>query len=173
MKQQQQYAIEGTKSQGPNGYLYLLMNFFLLVFLPILSVIGDFITEGTPMNWGSVGKWFIFWAIGIRLFLAGIKQASSPAFTASGIFNIKNRESFVVIRELGFANTSLGVMGILSVINSDWRLLASVTGGLYFGLAGIQHAFRKPDSKNEVVALLYDLAVFLMVFFYLVFTLIY
>ena len=84
---------------------------------------------------------------------------------------MKSSESFVVIRELGFANIALGVMGILSVINSNWRILAAITGGLFFGLAGIQHLFKKPDSSNELIAMVYDLVVLLMIVLYLIFTL--
>jgi hypothetical protein len=80
---------------------------------------------------------------------------------------MKTRESFVVIRELGFANISMGIMGILSVINNNWRPLAAIVGGLYPGLAGFQHLFKKPDSRNEVIAMLYDLCVFVVVLFYL------
>jgi hypothetical protein len=77
----------------------------------------------------------------------------------------------VVIRELGFANISMGAMGILSVINNDWRILAAMVGGLFLGLAGIQHLFKKPDSRNEVVAMIYDLSVLVVIFLYLIFTL--
>ena len=30
-----------------------------------------------------VGKWFVFWAVGARLFIAGIRQVIQPAFTAA------------------------------------------------------------------------------------------
>ena len=35
-------------------------------------------------------KWFIFSAVGLRLFLAGIKQIVDPAFTAKEIFHLDN-----------------------------------------------------------------------------------
>ncbi len=114
-----------------------------------------------------IGKWFVFWTTGIRLFTAGISQSSNPAFTAR-IFKMKTLESYIVIRELGFANISLGVMGILSVINDHWRILAAITGCLFFGLAGIQHLFKKSDSTNEIIAMIGDLFVMIILLSYLI-----
>jgi hypothetical protein len=161
-----------TRPKRKGNYSFLIMNFFLLLLLPVLSIAGAFILENEPFGWSLTGKWFIFWAVGMRLFLAGIKQSSDPEYTATKIFHMKSTEGFVVIRELGFANISLGVMGILSVINSDWRMIAAITGGLFFGLAGIQHLFKKSDSRNEVIAMVGDLFVFTIMLLYLSFTLI-
>jgi hypothetical protein len=165
----EQYTRTGfasAKPQQTGSRFFLIMNISMLFLLPALSIAGELIYESEPFGWALIGKWFIFWAVGIRLFTAGINQASNPAFTGS-IFHLKSQESFVVIRELGFANISLGIMGILSVINSNWRILAAIAGGLYLGLAGIQHVFKKPDSRNEVIAMLYDLMVMLVVIVYL------
>jgi hypothetical protein len=146
---------------------YLILNILLLFIFPAMSVLAEVIIEKESPDWLLIGKWFIFWAVGIRLFTAGIKQSSNPEFTAVKIFHMKTAESFVVIRELGFANIALGVMGILSVINSNWRILAAVIGGLFFGLAGLQHLFKKPDSRNELIAMFYDITVLLVVLIYL------
>ncbi len=161
------------RSSKNGNYVYLIMNILLLFILPLLSIASECIIEKESMDWTLIGKWFIFWAIGIRLFTAGIKQSSNPEFTAVKIFKMKSSESFVVIRELGFANIALGVMGILSVINGNWRILAAITGGLFFGFAGIQHLFKKPDSSNELIAMVYDLVVLLMIVLYLIFTLLF
>jgi hypothetical protein len=149
---------------------FLVFHLAILVILPVLSVFGDSYFENERLDWQLMGKWFIFWAIGIRLFVAGIKQASNPEYTATKIFHLKKGEGLIVIRELGFANISLGVMGILSVINNNWRLIAAVTGGLFFGLAGIQHLFNKSIGRNESIAMFGDLFVLLMVALYLIFS---
>jgi hypothetical protein len=170
MQPNNQYSLPADHVRGNKKNSFLLMNVLLLGVLPALSTTAEHIFEHEGYNWQLLGKWFIFWALGIRLFTAGISQASNPAFTAR-IFRMKYEESFVVIRELGFANISLGVMGILSVIHNDWRLLAAIAGGLFFGIAGIQHLFKKPDSRNEVIALFYDLSVLLFIVLYIIFTL--
>lgn len=148
---------------------YLLINISLLFILPLLSIVYGHFIEKETFNWLLISKWIIFWAVGIRLFTAGIKQASDPAFTGTKIFKFTSQESFVVIRELGFANIALGVMGILSLVNDDWRILAAISGGIFFGLAAFQHSTRKPDSKNEWIALIYDAVVFLTLLVYLAF----
>ncbi|HTP02561.1 MAG TPA: hypothetical protein VMJ64_14395, partial [Anaerolineales bacterium] len=42
-----------------------------------------------------IGKWFVFWVVGIRLFTAGLRQAIQPRFTAEDIFGIKSGEAFI------------------------------------------------------------------------------
>ena len=172
MEKSKQISIQQSKLTNKGNYSYLIMNVLLLLVLPALCIFSEVLIEKEGPGWMLMGKWFIFWAVGIRLFTAGIKQSSNPEFTATKIFHLKTAESFVVIRELGFANIALGVMGILSVINSNWRILAAIIGGLFFGLAGFQHIFKKPDSRNELIAMLYDIAVLLVILFYLIFTLV-
>ncbi len=170
MEKNKQHGIQRRSGISYKNSSYLIMNILLLFILPLFSVLAEVIFEKESPHWKIIGKWFIFWAVGIRLFTAGIKQSSNPEFTATKIFHLKTAESFVVIRELGFANIALGVMGILSVINSNWRILAAVIGGLFFGLAGLQHLFKKPDSRNELIAMFYDITVLLVVLIYLAIT---
>ena len=168
MEQNIKPGLPVTKLKIRENNFYLLLNISLIFILPLLSITSEFIINKATINWELAAKWFVFWAIGIRLFVAGVKQASSPEFTATKLFNLKHRESYVVIRELGFANISLGMMGILSVINDNWRLIAAITGGLYLGFAGLQHCLKKTDSKNEVIAMLYDFLVFIVILLYLI-----
>jgi hypothetical protein len=170
MKQEKKYMTTNTAGSAvrrKDGYL--LMNLLLFLFLPLLSMISELYFEHRYFTWALIGKWIIFWAVGIRLFTAGISQSSNPAFTAR-IFNMSTVESYVVIRELGFSNIALGVIGILSAINDCWRSIAAISGCLFFGLAGIQHLLKKPDTGNEVIAMTGDLFVFTVLILYLVFT---
>ena len=168
MQQNIKPGVTETKPINRASHSYLLLNISLIFILPLLSIVGEFINDKVPITWELAAKWFIFWTIGIRLFVAGVKQASNPEFTATKLFNLKTRESYVVIRELGFANISLGMMGVLSVINDSWRLIAAITGGLYLGFAGLQHCLKKADSKNEMIAMIYDLLVFVIILLYLI-----
>jgi hypothetical protein len=163
---EQPKTIIDTSGKNSKFNSFLFLNVSLLCVLPLLSITGEVIFEHESFTWTLVGKWFVFWTTGIRLFTAGISQSSNPAFTAR-IFKMKTQESYIVIRELGFANISLGVMGILSVINDHWRILAAITGSLFFGFAGIQHIFKKPGSTNELIAMIGDLFVFIILFSYL------
>jgi hypothetical protein len=167
MEQQLAKTTNNSSRKGRVHHSFLLLNVAILCVLPLLSITGEVIFEHESFTWMLVGKWFVFWTTGIRLFTAGISQSSNPAFTAR-IFKMKTQESYIVIRELGFANISLGVMGILSVINEHWRILAAITGSLFFGLAGIQHLFKKSDSSNEMIAMIGDLFVFIILLSYLI-----
>jgi hypothetical protein len=35
--------------------------------------------------WLLLGRWFVFWAVGVRLLTAGIRQIAQPRFTAETI----------------------------------------------------------------------------------------
>ena len=161
-------AVAGINPVKTKGNFYLWLNLSLGIIFPVLCIVSEHKWDHVPFDWQLTGKWFIFWTVGIRLFTAGIKQASMPEFTGTKIFSFKSKESYVVIRELGFANMSLGAMGILSVINEQWRLIAAITGGLFLGLAGLQHCLKTPATKNELIALLYDLFSFLMLALYVI-----
>ena len=155
-----------STEKGKKFNSFLLMNIGLLFVGPLLSVISEMTVEHESFTWLLFGKWFVFWTTGIRLFTAGISQSSNPAFTAR-IFKMRTAEAHMVIRELGFANISLGVIGILSLINDPWRTLAAISGSLFFGLAAVQHLFKKPVSPNEAIAMIGDLFVLIILLLYL------
>jgi hypothetical protein len=131
--------------------------------LPCISIIIEILTGKQFLTIISLmGKWFIFWAIGVRLLIAGIKQATNPAFTAAGIFHLKDPESEVVVRELGYANICLGLVGVVSVFIPHWRIVSACSGGLYMGIAGMNHIIKKPAGANEVVAMISDIFIALI-----------
>ncbi len=147
--------------------IYLVSILLFMVLLPILcSAIQWRQQEATPA-WPIIGKWLVFWSVGIRLFIAGLRQATKPAFTAREIFHFKSDDSFPIIKEIGFANISLGSIAILSLFLPSWRIPAAAAGGLYFGLAGLQHLLKKRDSTNETIAMVSDLYIFLLLALYL------
>jgi hypothetical protein len=150
--------------------LYLVSVLLFMLILPVVSVLMDSYLHHRPLGWPLVGKWFVFWSVGIRLFVAGIRQASKPEFTAREIFHFSGDESLIVIRELGFANISIGLAGILSLYRADWCQIVAIAGGLFFGLAGLQHLGKKPDSSNELIALISDLYIFVILALFVFFT---
>ena len=151
--------------------LYLVSILLLTLILPIAFILFQWLISKVPFGWLLIGKWYVFWAVGIRLFIAGVRQVTKPAFTAKEIFHIEDEASYVVIKELGFGNISLGLIGILSIIKAGWCTPAAVAGGLFYGFAGIQHILNKPVSKNEKIAMISDLYIFLILALYAVFTL--
>jgi hypothetical protein len=149
--------------------LYLYSTISLMFIIPIISIALEIVIIQSHSNiWQLIGKWFVFWAIGIRLFIAGLRQSINPEFIASEIFQFKSNESFAVIRELGFANISLGLIGIISLFIPQWRLVSAFSGVLYLGIAGIQHIIKKPISFNEKIAMISDLLIFIIIIYYII-----
>jgi hypothetical protein len=147
---------------------YIYSTILLMFILPLVSIAIESIFFTNSNLIFLTGKWFVFWAIGIRLFSAGIKQATNSVFTLEKIFGIKNNESKVIVRELGFANICMGFLGTISLFMEQFRLSAAITGGLYFGLAGLLHVFKKRESKNEIIAMISDLIIFIVMIIFVI-----
>jgi len=100
------------------------------------------------------------------LLTAGISQTFNPSFTA-GILNI-NSTGIIVIQELGIANIIFGILGIISLFNSNYRISAT-GGGIFLGIAGLMHLFRLSGeiSFKESVAMISDLLILIVVIVYL------
>ena len=142
--------------------MYLASVILLLGVFPTVSIGVE-----SALGHGSVVmlalKWFVFWACGMRLFIAGLRQVFQPGFTANEIFEIEGSIANPIVRELGFANLCIGLLGIVSLPVPAWQLPAALTGGLYYGLAGLLHIGSARRSRNEWIALCSDLAIFLLV----------
>lgn len=155
-------------SPGANTQ-YIIIVLFLTFVLPVICCIGQIlINKDTTFSFELFGKWFIFSAVGLRLFLAGIKQTTNPAFTAKEIFHIYSPDSLPIVRELGFANLCFGLIGIISLFMPQWRVVSAFGSGLYYGIAGLQHVFKKPAGVNEMFALVTDILIFILLLVYLV-----
>jgi hypothetical protein len=153
---------------APLSRAYLLTVVGLMLVLPVASIaIERFAFASGASMMALVGKWFIFWAVGVRLGSAGVKQALQPAFTAQQIFRLSSPDANVVVRELGFANICMGLGAVVAGFVPSWRVAAGSIGGLYFGIAGLNHIIKKPQSPDEWLALVSDLLVFGVVASYL------
>jgi hypothetical protein len=143
--------------------LYLAAIILLLFVFPAGSVVIEALwLRDSADVMVLVGKWFVFWGVGVRLFIAGVRQVIEPQFTAEGIFDIKDRAALAIVREVGFANLSMGTLGLSSLFEAAWVLPAAIVGGLYYGLAGAGHLARGKRNFNEQAALISDLAMFLL-----------
>ncbi len=143
--------------------MYFAVVILLLLIFPVASIaIETTLSNHVVSLLFLIGKWFVFWAAGIRLFIAGARQVIQPQFTAEELFEIHDRASFAIVRELGFANLSMGLLGICSIFRPGWVIPAALAGGLYYGLAGLGHVFRKRKNAKEYVAMISDGFVFLV-----------
>ena len=128
--------------------------------IPLAGFFGEHFLQSSSLTFDLFSKWFIFSAVGLRLFVAGIQQTTKPAFTAKEIFHISSPDSYPIVRELGFSNLCFGLVGLVSLFKSDWRIVSAFASGLYYGMAGLLHLIKKPVSINETFALWTDLIIF-------------
>ncbi len=113
-----------------------------------------------------IGKWFAFWAGGVRLFIAGIRQQLRPRATAQEIFGIMSDDPLFFIQELGMANVSMGVIGIVAVFVPAFILPAAIVTGLYYAQAGIGHLRHGGRNAHRNLAMISDLFVAVMLLGY-------
>ena len=58
--------------------VYLISVLLFMLVLPAASIIIQWQVSKAEIGWQLIGKWFVFWSVGIRLFIAGLRQATKP-----------------------------------------------------------------------------------------------
>ncbi len=61
---------------------------FMLLF-PLISIGWDAGLNHQAMTISLAGHWYVFWAVGARLFSAGLRQTIQPSYTAKKILGIE------------------------------------------------------------------------------------
>lgn len=137
--------------------MYFIIVILFLLVCPLASVaIEAFRFHETLTSLVLIGRWWTFWAVGVRLFLAGIRQVIQPRFTAEEIFGIHDPSALPIIREIGFGNLAMGALGICSIFRPDWVIPAAIVGSLYYGFAGLGHLPQKKKNAKEYTAMVSD-----------------
>jgi hypothetical protein len=128
--------------------MYFVSAVLLVAILPAASVILEaaLATHGLSIM-ALVGKWYVFWACGVRLVLAGLRQVSQPCFTAAEIFNLDNVKAFPMVREIGFGLHDLPA-GMADSGGDRRRPL--------LWARGIGHVPRIDQNVKETVAMISD-----------------
>ena len=147
--------------------MYFASVLLLLLVLPAISVVANtFLSSHAVPLIALVGKWWVFWAIGVRLFIAGIRQVAQPAFTAQAIFHVNDPGVIPIVREVGFGNLSMGLLGLSTFLRPAWLVPAAIVGGLYYALGGVGHLINADRNTKENIALFSDAfaALILLVF---------
>lgn len=146
--------------------MYLAIVLLAMLVLPLVSIAIERAMDPSIHPVYLAGRWFVFWAVGVRLALAGLRQFFQPAFTAREIFRMKSDEALPLVRELGIANFSLGVVGLASLALPTFVLPAAVAAAVFYGIAGVRHAFARNKSRNETIAMASDLLIALVLALY-------
>jgi hypothetical protein len=166
------YVCMSDKHSAEMSMPFLVGVILLMVVLPASCALVEWLIYGHQSTFiGIAGKWLIFWAVGARLLIAGVRQVVNPSFTAKNIFHIDDSASHAIVKELGFANICFGAIGIISFFLPQWRIVSAFGSGLFYGIAGINHIVRKPAGPNEVIALVSDVLIFLLLLAYVLLTL--
>jgi hypothetical protein len=140
--------------------MYASMVVALMLVLPIGCTLFEvFQTKHGVFAFSVLLEWFVFWAVGVRLLLAGLRQIFQPRYTAEVVLGIKGDDCKRLIRELGFGNTAIGCIGAGSLIEPGWLLPAAVVGSVFYVLAGVNHFMQKARGMNENVAMVSDVLV--------------
>jgi hypothetical protein len=144
--------------------MYVISVLLLTLVLPMGSAAAE------RLFWHSdepifilIGFWMVFWAGGVRLVIAGLRQVFQPRFTAEEIFNLKDAAAFPIVRELGFANLAMGSLALLILPVPSLLLAGAFVTALYYGLAGVAHVLHRGErNAKRIVAMLSDLWVFVV-----------
>ncbi|MBE7412445.1 MAG: hypothetical protein L6Q54_07965 [Leptospiraceae bacterium] len=161
--------MKASKSNDNSANRFYIISVTIFTFLvPVIGFVAEHFVVYTDLTFELFSKWFIFSAVGLRLFFAGIKQIRSPEFTAKQIFHLNNSDSFPILRELGFANICFGLVGFISLLKPEWRIVSAFASGLYYGLSGVQHGLKNFSSINEKFALWTDLIIFILLITYFI-----
>lgn len=147
--------------------MYFVSVLLLTAVLPLGSVYADqaLLHNSLPLML-LIGKWFAFWAGGVRLLVAGIRQQLRPRLTSEGIFGITSDEPLPFVRELGMANVSMGLIGLITPFVADFILPAAIVSGLYYLQAGIGHIRHGGRNAQRNLATISDLFVAVMLLGY-------
>lgn len=137
--------------------MYFFVVAALMLVLPVLSIAIEAGAGHAPFGMMLIGKWYVFWAVGLRLLLAGIRQILQPRYTAQTILGIQGDDALLLVRELGFGNLAIGGVGTLSLLFAGWVVPAALVGGLFYGLAGVNHALQQHRNPKENLAMVSDL----------------
>lgn len=151
--------------------MHLTVVVLTMLVLPAASVLIERWTgAGTAPLWQLIGKWFVFWGVGVRLLIAGARQIVKPEMTATGIFGVTDKAAFPLAQELGFWNFTIGLIAIASIRRPDWVVPMAIAGMLFYAMAGALHVTNKSREFSENVAMISDLGMAALLFAFLVAT---
>jgi hypothetical protein len=142
--------------------MYVAVVIALMFLFPLVSIVAQIVLTDhgaltAAATLGIIAKWYVFWAVGVRLSLAGMRQIFQPRYTAQTILGLNGSDALIVVRELGFANAAIGAAGLGTLLAPSWVPPLAMVGAIFYGLAGINHCFHKNRNGLENLALASDL----------------
>lgn len=120
--------------------------YLLTVLLPFAAMCIEAIGKRDKVSISVIEKWFLFFAVGIRFLVRGVKQAAESKLQTSD----------------GLARLSFGVVALISLAVPSWRNVSAFGSGLYFGAAAFSCLLAKPAGPNETFTLISNSCIFLI-----------
>jgi hypothetical protein len=148
--------------------MYLAVVALTMFVLPIASIVIEHALNPADSLVLLAGRWFVFWSVGVRLGLAGLRQFFQPGFTAKEIFHISGDEALPLVRELGAANVATAAVGLLSLAFPGFTVPVAISACIFFCVAGIRHMAERDRSRNENIAMVSDIFLSLILAIYLI-----
>jgi hypothetical protein len=136
--------------------LYFVVIATLMLLLPVTSTAIEYGLGRDASFLALVGKWFTFWSVGVRLVVAGSRQIIHPRYTAQSILGLEGDDVLLVVRELGFANVAIGTIGVCSLVLPSWVPAGALAGGIFYALAGANHAMQARRNAKQNTAMVSD-----------------
>ena len=134
--------------------------FVNILVLPIISIVINLIINNRKNNseniFEIIGKWFIFWSLGVRLIIAGLMQIFNPIYT-NNLLQLSLND-FIIIRELGLANFSIGLLCTISYFKKSLQKYVCIYMFIFFTGASILHIIRIENINfDELISLITDI----------------
>jgi hypothetical protein len=136
--------------------MYIAIVALTMFVLPLASILLEHALHPAALIY-LLGRWLVFWGVGVRLGLAGARQFFQPAFTATEIFHMTGDEALPLVRELGVANAATALVGLMSLAAPNFTLPVAVSACFFYAVAGVRHVAERRRSLNENVAMVSDL----------------
>ena len=115
----------------------------IVVLLVLVPPPASLLAETREPGLALVGRWWTFWAIGVRRFTSGLRQAAKPACTAEVIFHATSAGSHVVVHELGITGREE------RSAPSPWGRITRAFAALARGGAATRSTVKSRDSARS------------------------
>ena len=147
--------------------MYIAVVVLTMLVLPAASVLLELTFSPGASAVAAIGRWFVFWSVGVRLALAGFRQIVQPGFTAREIFHMMDDDALPIVRELGIANLASATVALVAIFVPTFVLPAALYATIFYGVAGVRHAMERNRSANETIAMMSDLFIALVLLGYI------
>ena len=135
---------------------YILIVALTMFVLPLGSIAVELAAGPADLLW-LVGKWFVFWGVGVRLLIAGLRQYFQPGYTSRELLGVDGPEVYVIVRELGGANFAAGVVGLASLVAPSFVPPSAIAAAIFYLVAGVEHVKTRDRDRPETIAMISDL----------------